>query len=75
MLLGQLPAVAFSTNQWPLAYFSNGYCDGLYMLNPGSGTIRRCGPVQVGVAFWSRHSPVGVDFNTLVLATWKSVFC
>ena len=25
-------------------------CDGLYMLGPGSGTIRRCGPVRVGVA-------------------------
>jgi hypothetical protein len=25
-------------------------CDGLYMLGPGSGTIRRCGPVEVGVA-------------------------
>ena len=25
-------------------------CDRLYMLGPGSGTIRRCGPVGVGVA-------------------------
>jgi hypothetical protein len=25
-------------------------CDGLYMFDPGSGTIRRCGPVGVGVA-------------------------
>ena len=25
-------------------------CDGLYMLAPGSGTIRGCGPVGVGVA-------------------------
>jgi hypothetical protein len=25
-------------------------CDGLYMLSPGSGVIRRCGPVGVGVA-------------------------
>lgn len=25
-------------------------CYGLYMLNSGSGTIRRCGPVGVGVA-------------------------
>ena len=24
-------------------------CDGLYMFGPGSGTIRRCGPVGVGV--------------------------
>jgi hypothetical protein len=26
------------------------HCDGLYMLNPGSVTIRRYGPVGVGVA-------------------------
>ena len=26
------------------------YCDGLYMLGPESGTIRRCGLVGVGVA-------------------------
>jgi hypothetical protein len=26
-----------------------GPCYGLYMLNPGSGTIRRCGPVGIGV--------------------------
>jgi hypothetical protein len=24
--------------------------DGLHMLGPGSGTIRRCGPIGVGVA-------------------------
>ena len=24
-------------------------CDGLHMLGPGSGTIRKCGPVGVGV--------------------------
>ena len=28
----------------------NGECDSLYMLGPGSGTIRRYGPVGVGVA-------------------------
>jgi hypothetical protein len=27
-------------------------CDGLYMLSLGSGTIRRCGPVGVGVSLW-----------------------
>jgi hypothetical protein len=27
-------------------------CDGLYMLNPGSGTFRRCGPVGIGVSLW-----------------------
>jgi hypothetical protein len=21
-------------------------CDGLYMLGPGSGTLRRCGPIE-----------------------------
>ena len=26
------------------------HCDGLYMLGPGSGTIRRCGPVGIPVA-------------------------
>ena len=39
-------------------------CDGLYVLGPRSGTIRRCGLVGVGVT-------VGVGFNTLVLAAWK----
>ena len=29
---------------------SVGWCDSLYMLGPGSGTIRKCGPVGVGVA-------------------------
>jgi hypothetical protein len=27
-------------------------CDGLYMLFPGRGTFRRCGPVGVGVSLW-----------------------
>jgi len=31
--------------------FSQHPCDGLYMLGPGSGTVRRCGPVGVGVSF------------------------
>jgi hypothetical protein len=43
-------------------------CDGLYMLGPGSGTIRRRGPVGVGVT-------VGVGFKILILAAWKPVFC
>ena len=44
---------------WPL-----GTCDGLYRLCPGSGIIRRCGPVGVGVSLcmWA------------FLAAWKSVF-
>ena len=28
-------------------------CDGLYMLGSGSGTIRRCGLVEVGVSLWA----------------------
>jgi hypothetical protein len=28
------------------------YSDGLYMLGPGSSTIRRCGLVGVGVSLW-----------------------
>jgi hypothetical protein len=27
-------------------------CDGLYVLSPGNGTIRSCGPVGVGVSLW-----------------------
>ena len=38
------------------------------MLNPGSGTIRRCGLVEVGVPL------VGVGYKTLILAAWKTVF-
>jgi hypothetical protein len=29
------------------------YCDGLSMLSPKSGTIRRSGPVGVGVSLWA----------------------
>jgi hypothetical protein len=28
-------------------------CDGLNMLDPGSGTIRRCGLAGVSVSLWS----------------------
>jgi hypothetical protein len=41
------------------------YCDGLYMLGPGSGTVWRCDLVV------SRCATVGVGFNTLILAAWK----
>lgn len=37
-------------------------CYGLYMLSPGSDTIRRCVPVVIG-------------FKTLILTASKSVFC
>jgi hypothetical protein len=38
------------------------------MLSIGSGTIRRCGIVGVGVSLWVWA------FKTLILASWKSVF-
>jgi hypothetical protein len=28
------------------------FCDGLYMLGSGRGTIRKCGLVGVGVSLW-----------------------
>ena len=34
---------------WNSGDFSESIYDGLYMLSPRSGTIRRCGPVEVGV--------------------------
>jgi hypothetical protein len=43
-------------------------CSGLYMLSPGSGTIRGCGPVGVGVSLQ------GMGFQILIIAAWKSVF-
>lgn len=39
-----------------------GWCDGLYMLCPGSGTVEKRGLVDVGS-------------NTLVLVTWEPVIC
>jgi hypothetical protein len=33
-------------------YFGFKQCDGLYVLGPGVGMIRRCGPVGVGVSLW-----------------------
>jgi hypothetical protein len=42
-------------------------CDGLYMLGPGSGTIKRCGPVVVSVSLW-------VWALRLTLAAWKLIF-
>jgi hypothetical protein len=35
------------------AYWGQGVeCDSLYILGPGSGTIRGQGPVGVGVSLW-----------------------
>ena len=33
-------------------FISEDICDGLYMLGPESGTIRKCGPVGFGVSLW-----------------------
>ena len=35
------------------SYFWGWGCHGLYMLGPGSDTIRRCDPVGVGVSLWA----------------------
>jgi hypothetical protein len=38
-----------------LSFFSSPQlpsCDGLNILGPGSGTIWRCGPVEVGMSLW-----------------------
>jgi hypothetical protein len=40
-------------------------CDGLYMLGPTSGTVKRCGLVGIAV------SQVGMGLNTLNLAAWR----
>jgi hypothetical protein len=29
------------------------YCDGLYMLGPGSDTLKTCGLVGVGISLWA----------------------
>ena len=44
------------------------------MLSPGSGTIRRCDLVGVGVALLKEDVTVGVGFKTLILVVWKPVF-
>ena len=43
-------------------------CYSLNMLGPGSGTIRRCGLVGVGVSLWVWA------LRNLVLAAWKLIF-
>jgi hypothetical protein len=46
------------------------------MLGPGSGTIRRCGLVRVGLALLEEVCHCGVSFKILVLAAWRPVlFC
>jgi hypothetical protein len=43
------PILTFNAN---FIFIIQGHCDGLYMLGPGSGTIRKCGPVEEGVSLW-----------------------
>ena len=49
--------------------------DGLNMLGPRSGTIRRCSLVGVGCGLVRVSVTVGVGFKTLLLDSWKSVLC
>ena len=44
-------------------------CGDLNMLGPGSGTIRKCDLVEIGVACWRKCVSVGVSFETLLLAS------
>ena len=48
--------------------------DGLNILGPGSGTIRRCGLVGVGLTLLKKCVIVGMGFKTLILGPWKPVF-
>jgi hypothetical protein len=49
-------------------------CDGLIVLIPGSGTIKSCALIGVGVALSEEVGPVtvGVSFDSL-LAAWVTV--
>jgi hypothetical protein len=47
--------------------FLDSLCDSLNMFDPGSGTIWKWGLVGVGVAFWRKHVPVGVGFESFLL--------
>jgi hypothetical protein len=40
----------FKTSLAVSSIYFHGSCDGLYMLGPGSGTIRRYGLVEVGLS-------------------------
>ena len=48
-------------------------CGGLNFLGPGSGPIRRCALVGVGMALLEEVT-VDLGFKNLVLAAWKTVF-
>ena len=41
------------------------------MLGPGSGTIRRCGLVGVGLTLLEEVYTVGVGNETLILTPWE----
>lgn len=45
------------------------------MLSPGSGTIRSCDLVGVGVALLKEVSHCVVGFEILLLFTWNTVVC
>lgn len=50
-------------------------CDGLNMPGPGSGTVRRCGFVRVGMILLEEVCHCGGGFETLLLDSCKPVFC
>jgi hypothetical protein len=47
LFLGMVPIDAYV---WTSLWRPGSECDGLYMLGPGSSTIKRCGLVGVGVS-------------------------
>jgi hypothetical protein len=57
---------------WPTQTF--GVCNGLYILEPGSGTIWRCGLVGIGVTWLEWVCHCGCGYKILTLVAWKSVF-
>jgi hypothetical protein len=50
------------------------YCGSLDILDPGSGTIWRCGLVEVGIGLVGVSVTVDMGLKTLILAAWKPVF-
>ena len=50
------------------------YCDGLYILGPGSGTTSRFGLVGIGVTWLEWVCHCGCGYKVLSLVAWKSVF-
>ena len=58
----------FKTSLAVSSIYFHGSCDGLYMLGPGSGTIKRCGLIGGGVALLKEVCHRGVGFETPLLA-------